>query len=146
MILNNKGKYAVTAILDLCEFGNSTNNSIKTVKLDDIARKHTLPLPYLEQIFANLRKGGIVKSKKGPGGGYFLAREPNKISISQIIVATGENLRMTSCKKPDQGCSLSINTDNIKCKTHKLWFGLETRIASYLDSVSIADVYNNNLG
>lgn len=146
MILNNKGKYAVTAILDLCHFDKESQSGIKTMKLDDIARKHTLPLPYLEQIFANLRKGGIVKSKKGPGGGYFLAKEPCQISISQVIAATGENLRMTSCTRPNEGCKLSQKTDNIKCKTHKLWFGLESKIVDYLDSVSIADVHNNNFG
>ncbi len=145
MILNNKGKYAVTAILDLCNFENTSQSKIKTVKLDDIAQKHTMPLPYLEQIFANLRRSGIVKSKKGPGGGYFLAKKPDQISISQIIAATGEKLRMTSCTKPNESCNLSLETDNIKCKTHKLWYGLENRIVNYLDSVSIADVYNNNL-
>ncbi len=146
MILNNKGKYAVTAILDLCHLEGGLQNKARTVKLDDIARKHTLPLPYLEQIFANLRKSGIVKSKKGPGGGYFLAKEPGQISISQVIAATGENLRMTSCTRPDEGCNLGQKANNIKCKTHKLWFGLESKITDYLDSVSIADVYNNNFG
>ncbi|MBX4340866.1 Rrf2 family transcriptional regulator, partial [Mycobacterium tuberculosis] len=90
------GRYAVMALIDLYEISGKNDNS-KPVSLLSIAKRQNISLSYLEQIFANLRKNNMVKSIKGPGGGYVLARNAKEIMVSNIILATGENLKMTAC-------------------------------------------------
>ncbi len=145
MILTTKGRYAVTAVIDLCEILQE-NPAQKAVRLESIAKRQSISLAYLEQIFANLKKSGIVGSRKGPGGGYFLQKEPQDITISDIIRATGENIKMTSCSSKGEGGCASKKVDEMgsKCKTHKLWKGLEKNIYGYLGSISILDVNNND--
>ena len=144
MILTTRGRYAVTAIIDLCEMLES-NPVKKTVRLESIAKRQNISLAYLEQIFSNLKKSGIVGSQKGPGGGYFLQREPKDVTISDIICATGENIKMTSCSiGSDAGCGSKKVELGSKCKTHKLWKGLEKNIYGYLGSISILDIHNND--
>ncbi len=144
MILTTKGRYAVTAVIDLCEILGS-GSAPKAVRLESIAERQGISLAYLEQIFSNLKKSGIVDSKKGPGGGYFLKKEAKNITISEIIVATGENIKMTSCSIGEKSACGSIKDESgSKCKTHKLWKGLENNIHSYLGSISILDAVNND--
>ena len=82
MRLTTKGRYAVTAMLDL-----AINQNTKPVTLHDIASNQEISLSYLEQLFARLRKSGLVKGTRGPGGGYRLAREPGEISIADIVTS-----------------------------------------------------------
>ena len=144
MILTTRGRYAVTAIIDLCEILESTPAQ-KAVRLESIAKRQNISLAYLEQIFANLKKADIIGSRRGPGGGYFLKKAPKDITISDIICATGENIKMTSCSiGSSAGCGSKKAELGSKCKTHKLWKGLENNIYSYLGSISILDVHNND--
>ena len=140
MILTTKAKYAMMAMIDLYE---EIDKNKKPISLFSISQRQDISLSYLEQIFANLRKSGIVKSVKGPGGGYALAKNAQEISVADIILATGENIKMTSCKNSAGGCKIAIKEDKKKCKTHHLWFGLEKNIHDYLNSISIYDIYKN---
>jgi Rrf2 family iron-sulfur cluster assembly transcriptional regulator len=143
MILTTKGRYAVTALIEIAE--NKSNN---LVTLLTISKKQKISLSYLEQIFAKLRKADIVKSIKGPGGGYVLAKSKMQITIADIIAAIGESIKVTKCSGSQMSCKIGENSksvnSHVKCKTHDLWQGLERRIYTYLKSVSIADICEDN--
>ena len=132
MILTTKGRYAVMAVIEIAD-----SETKKPLPLFLIAEKQNISLSYLEQIFSHLRKGGIVKAVKGPGGGYVLAKDAKEITIANIINAIGESIKMTRCNDSKNGC---IAPNNAKCKTHNLWHGLEKNIYSYLESISLHDV------
>ena len=142
MILTTKGRYAVMAIIDLLE-ETITPSETKPVPLLSIAKRQNLSLSYLEQIFSNLRKAGIVKSIKGPGGGYVLKKNPEEITIADIISATGESIRMTGCGDKKDGCVMARNSAKSRCKTHDLWHGLEQNIHNYLSSISLKHFIKN---
>lgn len=132
MMLTTKGRYAVMALVDVADRGGNVNFP---VKLADIANSQDIPLNYLEQIFAKLKKAEIVDSVKGPGGGYFLKINIDEITVINIVDAVEENTKMTRCKN-GKYCT----TNGTKCKTHGLWKGLGNQIRSYLGSISIADI------
>lgn len=128
MILTTKARYAVTAII---EIANSEENM--PISLISISQSQDISLSYLEQIFSYLRKAKIVEAIKGPKGGYVLAKNREEITISQIIKAIGEPIKMTRCSVENKSCM----NGKVKCKTHHLWQGLENRIYEYLDSISL---------
>ncbi|MCE3255105.1 MAG: iscR 3 [Rickettsiaceae bacterium] len=131
MILTNKAKYATIAVIDILE-----NGSLESpVSLCAISERHKISLPFLEQIFSSLRKAEIVKSVKGPGGGYILAKGLKDINIADIIVATKEPMKMTRCNGK-AGCVKK----SAKCKTHHIWHGLEKNIFDYLQSISLLNI------
>jgi Rrf2 family transcriptional regulator, iron-sulfur cluster assembly transcription factor len=137
MRLSTKGRYAVMAMVDLA--ANSRGNP---VALADIAERQEISLSYLEQLFARLRKGGLVKSVRGPGGGYLLAQPPNATRIADIILAVDEPIRTTRCANgTPQGC----RTNRSRCLTHDLWEELGNQIHRYLSSVTIADVVERRI-
>ena len=137
MLLTTKGRYAVMAIIDLLE-ETVIDPRLAPVSLLSISQRQNISLSYLEQIFSNLRKAGIVSSVKGPGGGYFLKKQPEEITISDIIRATGENIKMTRCGNKNS-CTFARQNTKTKCKTHDLWYGLERSIDAYLCSISLKD-------
>lgn len=126
MRLTTKGRYAVTAMLDL-----ALHYEKGTVTLADIAERQGISLSYLEQLFAKLRRSGLVESVRGPGGGYNLAAHPSKISVADIVVAISENIDATRCKgkKNCQG--------DEACLTHQLWEELSTRIYEFLNEITL---------
>ncbi len=132
MILGTKARYAVMAMVDLAAAG-----SAKPVRLTDIAKRQEIPLPYLEQIFARLKNGGLLKSVTGPGGGYLLARPASEVNIADIVVAVDESLRMTRCDKQHEGGCMASKA---QCITHNLWDGLGRQIYGYLQGVTLKDV------
>lgn len=132
-MLSTKGRYAVMAMVDL-----ATQATEKPVALAMIAERQEIPLAYLEQIFAKLKRADIVASNRGPGGGYKLARAADNISIMQIIAASEEDLTMTRCNSSETpGC---MQSNRARCLTHDLWEGLEQQIEHYLETLSLADV------
>lgn len=135
MKLTTKGRYAVTAMIDL-----SLNDKEGPVSLLEISERQSISLSYLEQLFSKLRKEGLVNSMRGPGGGYSLSRSPDKIAISNIILAVDENLDVTSCGNAAVGC----NEDNKRCLTHNLWMDLSNRIQSFLDNISLQDMMDKS--
>ncbi len=129
MRLTTKGRYAVTAVLDL-----AFHSQKKPVTLTDIATRQTISLSYLEQLFARLRRAGIVTGVRGPGGGYKLSRAANDINIAEIIVAVDEQLDSTKCGG-EANCQ-----NNRACLTHDLWMGLSAQIRDYLSSISLGEL------
>jgi Rrf2 family iron-sulfur cluster assembly transcriptional regulator len=107
------------------------------VKLADIAERQQISLSYLEQLFARLRRGNLVCSVRGPGGGYCLCRPRAEISIADIVLAVDEPIEATRCKTAsDRGC----RDDGGKCQTHDLWAELGNQIYLFLCDVTVADV------
>jgi Rrf2 family iron-sulfur cluster assembly transcriptional regulator len=129
MKLTTKGRYAVTAMLDL-----ALHYEKGAVTLADIARRQGISLSYLEQLFAKLRRNGLVDSVRGPGGGYNLAKEPAKISVADIVVAINENIDATRCGG-EKNC-LGDET----CLTHQLWEDLSVQIYNFLNGISLGDL------
>ena len=137
MKLTTKGRYAVMAMTDLAKHSEG-----RPVSLADIASRQEISLSYLEQLFARLRRGGLVRSVRGPGGGYLLARTMNDTRISDVIVAVDEPMAATRCKSNSATGCLS---DGTRCLTHDLWDELGHQIHRYLDSVSLEDVMNRQV-
>ena len=121
MRLSTKGRYAVMAMVDLASFGGR-----KPVSLADIADRQEISLSYLEQLFGKLRKGGLVRSVRGPGGGYLLARTLADTRISDIVMAVDEPLKATRCKT---GSSAGCHSDKSRCLTHDLWEELKSDLS-----------------
>lgn len=137
MKLSTKGRYAVMAMVDLAFNGENS-----PVSLSDIADRQGISLSYLEQLFGKLRKGGLVKSVRGPGGGYRLSREPDCMRISDIILAVDEPIETTRCAPGSpEGCQHHSG----RCLTHDLWEELSNQIYLYLSSISLGDVMNRRV-
>ncbi len=132
MKLSTKGRYAVMAMVDL-----ACHSSGNPVALADIAQRQEISLSYLEQLFGKLRKGGLVKSVRGPGGGYLLSRPPAQMRVSDIILAVDEPIQTTRCTP---GSPAGCHNNKGRCLTHDLWEELGNQIYLYLSSVSLADV------
>jgi Rrf2 family iron-sulfur cluster assembly transcriptional regulator len=130
--LSTKGRYAVMAMVDL-----ASHSKGHPVALADIAERQEISLSYLEQLFAKLRNGGLVKSVRGPGGGYLLAHAIDQTRISDIILAVDEPIRATRCTP---GSPAGCRSNKSRCLTHDLWEELGNQIHLYLSSVTLADV------
>lgn len=132
MKLSTKGRYAVMAMVDIAQRSNG-----EPVPLADIAKRQGLSLSYLEQHISKLRRCGVVKSIRGPGGGYILSRRADRIYIADIVLAVDEPVRMTQCSPGSpEGCG----ADQARCSTHELWEALGNQIYGFLNSVTVADV------
>ena len=112
------------------------------VSLAEIAERQEISLSYLEQLFGRLRKGGLVKSVRGPGGGYLLARPTDQVRISDVIMAVDEPILTTRC---EPGSPTGCQHDSGRCLTHDLWQELGNHIYLYLSSLSIADVLEHKV-
>ncbi|HEX7775397.1 MAG TPA: Rrf2 family transcriptional regulator [Parvibaculum sp.] len=138
MKLTTKGRYAVMAMADLARHGSG-----KPVALADIAERQEISLSYLEQLFAKLRRGDLVKSVRGPGGGYLLARIADEIRISDVILAVDEPIKATRCELGSpKGC---MGNSSSRCITHDLWEELSHQIQVFLSSVSLGDVIDGRV-
>lgn len=133
MRLTSKGRYAVTAMLDV-----ALHSQQNPVPLADISERQGISLSYLEQLFSKLRKAGLVSSVRGPGGGYRLGEEPASISIGTVIAAVDESVDATKCsgKGNCQG--------GTRCLTHTLWRDLSSRISDFLNNISLGELMNDN--
>ncbi|MFC3282829.1 Fe-S cluster assembly transcriptional regulator IscR [Litchfieldella rifensis] len=129
MRLTTKGRYAVTAMLDL-----ALNAAEGPICLAEISRRQEISLSYLEQLFARLRRAKLVKSVRGPGGGYLLAQAPAGISVARVIDAVNESVDATRC----QGLSDCQQGDT--CLTHHLWCELSQEIYGFLDGITLDEL------
>lgn len=134
MRLTTKGRFAVTAMLDLAMHEVADSVNIKPVTLAGISERQGISLSYLEQLFSRLRRQGLVSSVRGPGGGYMLAKTHADISVAEIISAVDENIDATQCGG-HENCR-----DEGRCMTHDLWSTLNSKILDYLAGVSLADM------
>ena len=137
MRLSTKGRYAVMALVDLAKHG--TGNPIS---LAEIAERQEISLSYLEQLFAKLRTADLVRSVRGPGGGYLLSRGAGGTRISDIILAVDEPIRATRCSP---GAPVGCRGNQTRCLTHDLWEELGHQIHLYLSSVTLADVVDGRI-
>ena len=129
MRLTAKGRYAVTAMLDL-----ALHHDEGPVALADIATRQGISLSYLEQLFSQLRKRGLVDSTRGPGGGYRLGLEPGAIVVADVIGAVDENMDSTRCHGKEN-CQ-----DDERCLTHDLWTDLSHQIRQFLGGIDLAQL------
>ena len=126
MRLTTKGRYAVTAMLDLAIHARQG-----PVSLNDISGRQGISLSYLEQLFAKLRRNGLVSSVRGPGGGYRLSREDVAINVADIVDAVNESMDATRCNRKGD-CQ-----DGVECLTHHLWMDLSDQIHAFLKDISL---------
>lgn len=131
MKLSTKGRYAVMAVADL-----AAREDGAPVTLADIASRQSISLSYLEQLFAKLRRGGVVQSTRGPGGGYRLSKAAADIRVSDVIMAVDEPLGATRCGGGAMGC---LKTGK-RCATHDLWDELGRHVYLFFNSITLADV------
>ena len=136
MKLTSKGRYAVMALADIANFDRQN-----AVSLRDISLRQNISLVYLEQIFSKLKKNNIVKSVRGPNGGYILTKEPSQIKLSNIFSAVDEKIKTVQCKRESKkGCNGKLT----KCITHYLWDDLEMHINDFFDKKNLADLLKSN--
>src|SRR5664279_1439924 len=129
MRLTTKGRFAVTAMIDVAMHGAK-----RPVTLAAVSERQRISLSYLEQLFGKLRRNGLVDSVRGPGGGYSLARASDSVSVADIILAVDEPIDATHCGGREN-CK-----DDRRCMTHDLWSGLNDHIFSYLHGVTLAQM------
>jgi len=129
MRLTTKGRYAVTAMLDLALRQNKG-----PISLAEISERQGISLSYLEQLFTRLRKSELVKSTRGPGGGYTLSRSADDIAVAEVITAVDEKVDSTRCG------GLGNCQDDERCLTHDLWMDLSEQIYKFLDSISLGNL------
>jgi Rrf2 family iron-sulfur cluster assembly transcriptional regulator len=133
MRLTTKGRYAVTAMLDI-----GLHRQQGPVSVVDIADRQDISASYLEQLFSKLKRSGLLKSVRGPGGGYQLALSPEDISVSRIIAAVGEGVDATRCH------GASDCQDGVMCLTHDLWTELSQEIDDFLGAITLASLIGKN--
>lgn len=129
MRLTTKGRYAVTAMIDL-----AMNQSVGPVSLKNIADNQGISLAYLEQLFAKMKRCELVVGARGPGGGYVLAREINNISIADIVLAVDEPLDITQCEG-EENCH-----DGKRCLSHDLWSDLSDQLHAFLAGIHLGEL------
>jgi len=129
MRLTTKGRYAVTAMLDL-----ALHKDRGPIALADVSARQGISLSYLEQLFARLRRHGLVASARGPGGGYQLGHDSSEISVADVIRAVDETVDATRC-----GGNQNCQRDE-RCLTHDLWEDLSAQITGYLAGISLEDL------
>ncbi|HEX9173019.1 MAG TPA: Fe-S cluster assembly transcriptional regulator IscR [Telluria sp.] len=134
MRLTTKGRFAVTAMIDL-----ALRQGKGPVTLSGISQRQAISLSYLEQLFGKLRRHEIVESIRGPGGGYSLARGADKVTVADIIIAVDEPLDATQCGGKEN-CHGADAATGARCMTHELWATLNEKMVNYLDSVTLQDL------
>ena len=133
MRLTTKGRYAVTAMLDL-----ALHQEIGPISLSDISRRQGISLSYLEQLFSRLRREGLVASTRGPGGGYTLSRSADSIAVGDVVTAVDEKVDSTRC-----GGLTNCHNDE-RCLTHDLWSELSSQIYEFLNGITLAHLVERN--
>ena len=132
MKLTSKGRYAVMAMADLAKI-----NTDQPTNLTEISLRQGISISFLEQIFLKLKKNNLVKSSRGPSGGYLLTKSPEEIKLSSIIKAVDERVKTLGCKRESKkGC----NGKSIKCITHNLWDELEIHINNFFERNTLKDI------
>lgn len=137
MKLTAKGRYAVMAIADMAAQGEGS-----VISLSEISARQGISLSYLEQLFAKIRRAGLVSSQRGAMGGYVLSEPAHALTLDRIIFAVDEDIKAHGCT-PDAKLACTGRTD--RCLTHNLWGALEDHIGSFLASITVQDVVDGTL-
>lgn len=141
MKLSTRGRYAVMAMADLARYEGGQPDD-EPVRLAEIAARQEISQAYLEQLFAKLRRGGLVVAERGPRGGYRLAHKASETRIADIIVAVDEPIKATRCRSDSSKGCLGRSG---RCLTHDLWEELGRQIVVFLESVTLADVLERRI-
>lgn len=136
MKLTTKGRYAVSAMADIAAHQAATSSNAP-VSLSDVALRQGISLSYLEQLFAKLRRAGLVESERGVAGGYVLSAGPSQIRVADIIAAVDEEIRTTACAT---GAAIGCQGTTARCLTHDLWDELSRQIEIFLNAVTLEDI------
>jgi Rrf2 family iron-sulfur cluster assembly transcriptional regulator len=136
MKITTRGRYAVMALVSLAAASRGN-----PVPLKGIARNERIPEPYLQQLFARWRRRNLVKSVRGPGGGFILARHPSRISIGEIIRTAEGRDEGVGCRRTGRRCGMIES-----CRTQNMWETLESRMEEFLDSISLEDLFGGRDG
>ena len=132
MKFTTKGRYAVMAMADL-----ATNENLKPISLSEISVRQNISLSYLEQLFVKLKNNNLVKSVRGPHGGYILEKKAKDIKLSSIISAVDEEVKTLNCKKDSKkGC----DGKSVKCITHDLWDDLGKHINGFFENKNLNEL------
>ncbi|PLX86590.1 MAG: Rrf2 family transcriptional regulator [Desulfuromonas sp.] len=140
MKLSTKGRYGVRALFDMAYHSGTLPSQIK-----DISRRQEISPRYLEQIFQDLKKGGLLKSKRGPQGGYFLAKKPDEITVQEIILAAEGELALVECAKAPEDCKSQCDFIN-QCVTQKIWVEASRRLNEYFEKITLKDLCEDAKG
>ncbi len=132
MKLTTKGRYAVAAMADIAAYATDA-----PIAVSEVAVRQGISLSYLEQLFAKLRRAGLVESERGVSGGYRLARSASDIRVSEIVAAVDEQIRTTACAP---GSNVGCQGHSARCLTHDLWDELSRQIEVFLNTVSLDDI------
>jgi Rrf2 family iron-sulfur cluster assembly transcriptional regulator len=143
--LSTRGRYAVMAMVALAA-AEAEPGRARPVTLAEIAARQCLSQCYLEQIFLRLRRGGLVVSARGPGGGYRLARPAATVTLAEVMGSADENLRVTRCTPDSAGCMAGPDGAAARCATHGLWEALGHHIQDFLAAVTLEDVVQGRFG
>lgn len=133
MRLSTQSRYGVRAIFDIAYHSDGQETQVK-----DISRRQGISARYLEQIFQKLKKGGILGSKRGPNGGYFLNKKPDEISVGEIIKITEGDITPVSCTNPHDSSKPCDKSGN--CVTQIIWMEAGKKLREYFDSITIKDL------
>jgi len=133
MKMTTKGRYAITAMLDL-----ALHDSDGPVTLAEISQRQDISLTYLEQLFSKLRRHEIIESARGPGGGYRLAQDADDITIAKIVYSVDEPIDLTRCGG-QQNCQ-----GDKRCLTHDLWMELNRHVSDFLNGITLGDLVQRN--
>lgn len=134
MKFSTKSRYGLRALFDMAYHSGTLPAQIK-----DISRRQNISPRYLEQIFQDLKKAGLLKSKRGPQGGYYLARKPQEITLGAIIEATEGEVALVACTKDNPDCKQRCEFDK-NCVTQKVWMEANNRLNEYFDSFTLKDL------
>ncbi|MBC7138687.1 MAG: Rrf2 family transcriptional regulator [Defluviimonas sp.] len=137
MKLSTKGRYAMVALVDLAMAPPD-----RLTSLAEISKRQDISLPYLEQLFVKLRRAGLVESVRGPGGGYRLAREPERIRVSEVLEAVDETV---SAMHTGAGVTGGVSGSRAQSMTNRLWESLSAQVYVFLHQTTLGDVMKNGL-
>ena len=135
MRITTKGRYALRASVALARLGKEG----ELVSISSISNEENLSPIFLEQIFFNLKKAGLVKSVRGPGGGFNFTVPPEKLTVREILEAAGEVLTAGNCDKHSETCDRMAG-----CKSHRVWVGLGELIKNYFQNMTLANLLEDN--
>jgi Rrf2 family iron-sulfur cluster assembly transcriptional regulator len=131
--ITTRGRYAVMALVSLASASRGN-----PVPIQAIARQESIPEPYLQQLFLRLKRKNLVKSVRGPGGGFLLARHPSSITVGEVIRTAEGKAERVGCRKSGRRCGMID-----RCRTQGMWDALESRMEEFLDSMSLEDLYED---
>ncbi|MCL2066122.1 MAG: Rrf2 family transcriptional regulator [Treponema sp.] len=131
MIISTRGRYALRAMLALVKLGDEG----KLVTINRISKEENLSPIFLEQIFFNLKKAGLVKSVRGPGGGFMIIPPLDKVTVKEVIEAAGEDIAPGNCDKHSPYCDRQFG-----CKSHKVWINFGEMIFNYFNNMTLASL------